>query len=54
VGVAGTINAYLKLSDRVYDCGACGLVIDRDTNAEVNLARYTPRPPKASPLPVAA
>jgi putative transposase len=37
----GTINANLKLSDRVYDCGACGLVIDRDVNAAVNLARYT-------------
>jgi putative transposase len=50
----GTINANLTLSDRVYDCGACGLVIDRDTNAAVNLARYTPPPPKASPLPAAA
>jgi putative transposase len=50
----GTINANLRLSDRVYDCGACGLVIDRDTNAAVNLARYTAPPPKASPLPAAA
>jgi putative transposase len=50
----GTINANLKLSDRVYDCGACGLVIDRDANAAVNLARYAPPPPKAPPLPVAA
>ena len=50
----GTINATLTLSDRVYDCGHCGLVIDRDVNAAVNLARYTPPPPKASPLPAAA
>ena len=50
----GTINANLKLSDRVYGCGACGLVIDRDANAAVNLARYAPPPPKAPPLPVAA
>jgi putative transposase len=50
----GTINANLKLSDRVYDCSACGLVIDRDVNAAANLARYTAPPPKASPLPVAA
>jgi putative transposase len=50
----GTINANLTLSDRVYDCGHCGLVIDRDVNAAVNLARYIPPPPKASPLPAAA
>ena len=50
----GAVNANLTLSDRVYDCSNCGLVIDRDVNAAVNLARYTPAPPKASPLPVAA
>ena len=49
----GTINANLKLADRVYDCGACGLVIDRDVNAAVNLARWTPAS-KAPPLPAAA
>ena len=50
----GNINANLTLADRVYDCGACGLVIDRDVNAAVNLARYTAPPPKTSPLPAAA
>jgi len=50
----GTINANLTLADRVYDCGACALVIDRDENAAVNLARYTPPPPKTSSLPAAA
>jgi putative transposase len=56
----GTINADLTLADRVYHCGRCGLVIDRDVNAAVNLARYTPpapkaaHPPKAPPLPAAA
>jgi len=56
----GTINANLRLSGRVYDCGHCGLVIDRDANAAVNLAHYTPpppkaaQPPKAPPLPAAA
>jgi putative transposase len=56
----GTINADLTLADRVNDCGHCGLVIDRDVNAAVNLARYTPppqkaaHPPKAPPLPAAA
>ncbi len=50
----GSINANLMLADWVYDCGACALVIDRDVNAAVNLARYTPPPPKTPPLPVAA
>ena len=50
----GTINAALTLSDRVYDCAACALVIDRDVNAAVNLARYTTPPTKAPPLPAAA
>ena len=30
----------LLLSERTYVCGACGLVIDRDENAAVNLAEY--------------
>lgn len=52
----GEIKTDLTLSDRVYECGSCGLAIDRDINAAVNLARYTPRPalPKTSPpLPAA-
>ena len=36
----GTIKSDLKLSDRVYRCDACGLVIDRDFNASLNLAKY--------------
>nr|WP_245867614.1 transposase [Sporomusa silvacetica] len=28
----------LKLSDRTYTCQECGLVIDRDLNASINLA----------------
>lgn len=35
----GTIKKDLKLSDRVYRCN-CGLVIDRDYNASINLSRY--------------
>lgn len=35
----GTINTNLKLSDRVYKC-ECGLEIDRDFNAAINLSRY--------------
>uniref|UniRef100_UPI001E374700 transposase n=1 Tax=Clostridium haemolyticum TaxID=84025 RepID=UPI001E374700 len=33
----GAIKKDLKLSDRVYKCN-CGLVIDRDLNASINLA----------------
>lgn len=33
----GAIKKYLKLSDRVYKC-ECGLEIDRDLNAAINLA----------------
>ena len=30
----------LKLSDRVYNCPCCGLTIDRDLNAALNLTKY--------------
>jgi len=51
----GSVKADLTLADRVYHCGACGLVIDRDVNAAVNLARYTEPPPNTPrPHPVAA
>ncbi len=36
----GCIKKDLKLSDRVYKCSQCGLVIDRDFNASLNLANY--------------
>lgn len=35
----GTIKKDLKLKDRLYVCG-CGLKIDRDYNASINLANY--------------
>ena len=35
----GNIKKDLKLSDRVYKC-SCGLEIDRDKNASINLANY--------------
>ncbi len=44
----GALHGDLTLSDRVYECGSCGLVLDRDVNAAVNLARYT-APSKTSP-----
>jgi putative transposase len=37
----GHIKRDLKLKDRVYHCEECGLVIDRDYNASLNLAHYT-------------
>jgi|SRR5450631_197532 len=36
----GAVTAKLLLSERTYVCVACGLVIDRDENAAVNLAEY--------------
>lgn len=36
----GCIKSNLKLSDRTYACNECGLVIDRDYNAAINLSRY--------------
>ena len=36
----GMIKKDLKLSDRMYKCDVCGLVIDRDYNASINLANY--------------
>ncbi len=36
----GNIKHNLKLSDRTYICNECGLVINRDYNASLNLANY--------------
>ncbi|WP_372341924.1 zinc ribbon domain-containing protein [Nocardia sp. CC227C] len=35
----GTVNTRLRLADRVFTC-VCGLQLDRDVNAAVNLARW--------------
>jgi putative transposase len=37
----GTAKAKLSLDERTYHCEACGLTIDRDLNAAINLARWT-------------
>jgi putative transposase len=56
----GRLHPDLTLSDRTYACtvedGGCGLVIDRDLNAAINLARYAraEEPTTSPPLPVAA
>lgn len=36
----GSVKKDLKLRDRTYKCSSCGLVIDRDFNASLNLANY--------------
>ena len=36
----GNIKNDLKLKDRIYKCDKCGLVIDRDKNASINLGNY--------------
>ena len=36
----GYIKKDLKLKDRIYVCPECGLTIDRDLNAAINLSRY--------------
>ena len=33
----GSIKGDLKLSDRIYHCSSCGLIIDRDMNAAINI-----------------
>jgi putative transposase len=37
----GSVKATLPLSERVYTCSSCGLAIDRDLNAAINLARLS-------------
>jgi putative transposase len=39
----GAVKANLRLAERMYECDCCGLRIDRDLNAAVNLARYAQR-----------
>ncbi|SMC65430.1 IS607 family element RNA-guided endonuclease TnpB [Lentzea albidocapillata] len=39
----GVVKTKLRLSDRVYRCEACGLVLDRDLNAARNLAALVHR-----------
>ncbi|SDC97800.1 RNA-guided endonuclease TnpB family protein [Actinokineospora iranica] len=39
----GWVNPKLRLSDRIYRCKCCGLVLDRDLNAARNLRQYVAR-----------
>lgn len=36
----GSVKKDLKLKERVYRCEKCGLEIDRDKNASINLGNY--------------
>ena len=38
----GHVKKILPLSQRTYECDKCGLVIDRDLNAALNLSKWTP------------
>jgi putative transposase len=39
----GALKSDFDLSTRSYSCGTCGLNIDRDLNAAINLARWRPK-----------
>jgi putative transposase len=49
----GAVKAKLALSERDYECEACGLVIDRDRNAALNLAALAAECDTAGSGPVA-
>jgi IS605 OrfB family transposase len=49
----GAVKAKLALSERDYECEACGLVIDRDRNAALNLATLAAECNTAGSGPVA-
>ncbi len=49
----GAVKAKLSLEIRTYHCGACGLTMDRDHNAAVNLARWTSQATSAGTRSVA-
>ena len=46
----GYVNKNLKLKDRMYICPNCGLKIDRDCNAAINLMNYTEKSTTANYL----
>jgi len=35
-----SIGDFANLSERTYKCESCGVEIDRDKNASINLSRY--------------
>lgn len=49
----GAVKAKLPLEIRTYHCEACGLTLDRDLNAAINLARWTSQATSAGTSSVA-
>ncbi|MFD6756550.1 IS607 family element RNA-guided endonuclease TnpB [Micromonospora gifhornensis] len=47
----GVVKTKLALSEREYTCQACGLVIDRDRNAALNLAALAAKSAGSGPVP---
>ena len=39
----GTVTAKLPLATRTFDCATCGMSLDRDVNAAINIAREAVR-----------
>ena len=55
----GNIKHDLKLSDRIYHCNACGLTMDRDLNAAINIrnrgiAKVGRGTPEVTPVEIGA
>jgi putative transposase len=48
----GAVRSDLNLSMRTYSCETCRLIIDRDLNAAINLARWRPKEPSTVTLVV--
>jgi putative transposase len=48
----GEVKSILNLSERTYSCKVCDLLIDRDLNAAINLARWRPKEPPADTRPI--
>jgi transposase len=46
----GNIKETLLLSERVYNCSNCGLVIDRDVNAAINIKQIGLKMPEFMPV----
>jgi putative transposase len=49
----GEVKNELNLSERTYSCDVCSLVIDRDLNAAINLARWQREAPRLEAVAVA-
>jgi putative transposase len=48
----GHVKDTMDLSVRTYNCEPCGLVIDRDLNAAINLARWVPKDAESEKIAV--